>query len=217
MAESESESVPFLTDKRHFSTFSLRQTRGKIEERTAQAAGCQNDRSTAASLGRRPELGASGVTYTQRCAARAKVQRRLKCDTRSRCHLYPCTPKAPKPKKQKSWQKTSTSRERSRRRKAAKGKKRKKRKIERNEPSCCCRRCCTGNFVTRFDGQPAHMRERAFPPPTDSEGGISAALSRAASLSLSRGKMPFETIHFAYELEHKTETKPKQSGEPKGI
>jgi len=41
------------------------------------------------------------------CAARAKVQRRLKCDTRARCHLYTEGPQAEEEKLAKDTSTTS--------------------------------------------------------------------------------------------------------------
>jgi len=48
------------------------------------------------------------------------------------------------------------------------------------------------------------------------EGGKCAAF-RSLSIFSALWEMAGETIRFAYELEHKTESQPKQSGKPKGI
>jgi len=60
------------------------------------------------------------------------------------------------------------------------------------------------------------MRERAFPfGHSRAENALHFALSPSIFSAL--WEMAGETIRFAYELEHKTESQPKQSGKPKGI
>lgn len=172
---------------------------------------------------------------------RAKVQRRLKCDTagalpfihrepcrcryRRRCRRRLC--RTPENTKKKNWQKTAAKKQRQHThtgREKRKQKENKKKNI--NGTTAVLHWEPSANYVTRFDGQPAHTRARAsasfrWAHEDEDERERCSRIwqlqwgesqSRSLSLSLSLFvKLSFvKFTYFAYELEHKTETEQKQ-------
>lgn len=171
---------------------------------------------------------------------RAKVQHRLKCDTAGALpfiHREPCRRRrlrrTPENTKKKNWQKTAAKKQRHTHadththtgREKQKQKENKKKNI--NGTTAVLHWEPSANYVTRFDGQPAHTRarasasfrwaredederERASQPRCSRIWQLQWGESQSRSLSLSLPLSFVKFTYFAYELEHKTENEQKQ-------